>query len=184
MARLLEEYNNRIKGELMKEGNFANVMEVPTLKKIVVNVGAGEAISNKSSLEEVVKMIELITGQKPVINKAKKAISAFKLREGMEIGVSATLRGDRMWEFFDKLVNVVFPRVKDFRGLSIKSFDKAGNYSVGIEDHTIFIEIDPNNVTKIRSLEVTIVTTAKDAKSGKLLLDKFGFPFIKDVNRS
>ena len=128
--------------------------------------------------------MELISGQKPVINKAKKAVSAFKLREGMEIGVSVTLRGDRMWEFFDKLVNVVLPRVKDFRGLSAKSFDKAGNYTVGLDDHTIFLEIDPNNVTKIRGLEVTIVTTAKDAKSGKMLLDKFGFPFIKDVNRS
>lgn len=184
MARLLEEYNNKIKQELMKEGNFTNVMQVPTLKKITVNVGAGEAISNKTALEEIVKMVELITGQKPVVNKAKKAISAFKLREGMEIGVSATLRGERMWEFFDKLINIVLPRVKDFRGLSPRSFDKAGNYSIGINDHTIFIEIDPNNVTKIRGLEIAIVTTARDAKEGKLLLDKFGFPFIKDVNRS
>lgn len=184
MARLREEYNNRIKAELMKEGDFKNVMEVPTLKKIVINVGAGEAITNKTALEENAKILELISGQKPVINKAKKAVSAFKLREGMEIGVSVTLRGDRMWEFFDKLTNVVLPRVKDFRGLSAKSFDKAGNYTVGLDDHTIFLEIDPNNVTKIRGLEVTIVTTAKDAKSGKMLLDKFGFPFIKDVNRS
>jgi large subunit ribosomal protein L5 len=184
MARLKDEYNNRIKAELMKEGGFKNVMEVPTLKKIVVNVGAGEAITNKTALEEIAKILELISGQKPVINKAKKAVSAFKLREGMEIGVSVTLRGDRMWEFFDKLVNVVLPRVKDFRGLSAKSFDKAGNYSIGLDDHTIFLEIDPNNVAKIRGLEVTIVTTAKDAKSGKMLLDKFGFPFIRDVNRS
>ncbi len=184
MTRLSEEYNKRIKAELMKEGNFTNVMQVPTLKKIVLNVGAGEAISNKAALEEIVKMVELISGQKPVVNKAKKAVSAFKLREGMEIGVSATLRGERMWEFFDKLINIVLPRVKDFRGLSPKSFDKAGNYSIGIDDHTIFIEIDPNNVTKIRGLEITIVTTATNAKDGKLLLDKFGFPFIKDVNRS
>lgn len=184
MARLLDEYNNRIKAELMKEGNFTNVMQVPTLKKITINVGAGEAISNKAALDEIVKMVELISGQKPVVNKAKKAVSAFKLREGMEIGVSATLRGERMWEFFDKLINIVFPRVKDFRGLSPKSFDKAGNYSIGINDHTIFVEIDPNNVTKIRGLEITIVTTANNAKDGKLLLDKFGFPFIKDVNRS
>jgi large subunit ribosomal protein L5 len=129
-------------------------------------------------------VLESIGGQKPVVNKAKKAISAFKLREGMEIGVSVTLRGDRMWEFFDKLINIVLPRVKDFRGLSAKAFDNAGNYTLGIDDHTIFIEIDPNNVTKIRGLEVTIVTTAKNAHDGKLLLDKFGFPFIKDVNRS
>lgn len=184
MARLRDEYNNRIKKELMVEGDFKNTMEVPTLKKIVLNVGAGEAIANKSALEEIVTMLTLISGQKPLINKAKKAVSAFKLREGMEIGVSVTLRGDRMWEFFDKLVNIALPRTKDFRGLSPKSFDKAGNYSIGITDHTIFVEIDPNNVTKVRSLQLTIVTTAKDGKEGKLLLDKFGFPFIKDVNRS
>jgi len=184
MARLKEEYNNRIKKELMKEGGFKNPMEVPMLKKIVVNVGAGEAVNNKTAIEEIVEILRLITGQKPVVNKAKKAVSAFKIREGMEIGVSATLRGDRMWEFFDKLVNVVLPRTKDFRGLSPKSFDGAGNYSLGVEDHTVFVEIDPNNVTKIRSLEITIVTTAKNDKDAKLLLDKFGFPFKKDVNRS
>jgi len=184
MARLREEYNNKIKQELMTEGGFKNPMEVPMLKKIVVNVGAGEAADNKTSIEEIVEILRLITGQKPLVNKAKKAISAFKIREGMEIGVSATLRGDRMWEFFDKLVNVVLPRTKDFRGLNPKSFDGAGNYSLGVEDHTVFVEIDPNNVTKIRSLEVTIVTSAKNDKDAKLLLDKFGFPFRKDVNRS
>ena len=168
----------------MKEGGFKNPMEVPMLKKIVVNVGAGEAVNNKTAIEEIVEILRLITGQKPVVNKAKKAVSAFKIREGMEIGVSATLRGDRMWEFFDKLVNVVLPRTKDFRGLSPKSFDGAGNYSLGVEDHTVFVEIDPNNVTKIRSLEITIVTTAKNDKDARLLLDKFGFPFKKDVNRS
>jgi len=150
MARLKEEYNNKIKQELMKEGGFKNPMEVPMLKKIVVNVGAGEAVNNKTAIEEIVEILRLITGQKPVVNKAKKAVSAFKIREGMEIGVSATLRGDRMWEFFDKLVNVVLPRTKDFRGLSPKSFDGAGNYSLGVEDHTVFVEIDPNNVTKIK----------------------------------
>ena len=125
-----------------------------------------------------------ISGQKPVVNKAKKAVSAFKIREGMEIGVSVTLRGKRMWEFFDKLVNIVLPRTKDFRGLSPKSFDGRGNYSLGIKDHVVFIEIDPNNVTKIRSLEVTIVTTAKNDKDARIFLDKFGFPFRKDVNKS
>ncbi|MBP8979332.1 50S ribosomal protein L5 [Candidatus Dojkabacteria bacterium] len=184
MNRLQEEYKKRIVGELMKEHNLTNVMEVPTLRKIVVNVGAGEAVENKGALEEIVEIVTKITGQKPVVNKAKKAVSAFKIREGMEIGVSATLRGDRMWQFFDKLINVVLPRTKDFRGLSPKSFDGSGNYSLGIEDHTVFIEIDPNNVTKIRSLEVTIVTTAKDDEGGKALLDKFGFPFIKNVKRS
>lgn len=182
MNRLQEEYNKTISKELMKEQNYTNVMQVPTLKKIVVNVGAGEAVDNKAALDEIVEMLTRITGQKPVVNKAKKAVSAFKIRQGMEIGVSVTLRGERMWQFFDKLVNIVLPRTKDFRGLSPESFDGAGNYSLGIEDHTVFIEIDPNNVSKIRSLEVTIVTSAKNDKDGKALLDKFGFPFTKHVN--
>ncbi len=184
MARLKEEYNKKTKKEIMKEKGYDNPMQVPTLDKIVVNVGAGESVTNSSALEEIVEMLTLITGQKPIVNKAKKAISAFKIREGMEVGVSVTLRGDRMWEFFDKLVNVALPRTKDFRGLSPDSFDGAGNYSIGIEDHTVFVEIDPNAVSKIRSLQVTIVTTAKTDDEGKVFLDKFGFPFIKDVNRS
>ena len=184
MNRLQEEYKNRISKELMKEQNYDNVMEVSTLKKIVVNVGAGEAVEDKGAMDEIVEILTKITGQKPVINKAKKAVSAFKIRQGMDIGASVTLRGDRMWQFFDKLVNIVLPRTKDFRGLNPKSFDGAGNYSLGIEDHTVFVEIDPNNVTKIRSLEVTIVTTAKDDEGGKALLDKFGFPFRKNVKRS
>ncbi len=184
MNRLQEEYNKTVSKELMKEQSYSNVMQVPTLKKIVVNVGAGEAVDNKAALDEIVEILTRITGQKPVVNKAKKAVSAFKIRQGMEIGVSVTLRGERMWQFFDKLVNIVLPRTKDFRGLSPRSFDGAGNYSLGIEDHTVFIEIDPNNVSKIRSLEVTIVTSAMNDKNGKALLDKFGFPFTKNVNRS
>ncbi|MGI6476035.1 MAG: 50S ribosomal protein L5 [Candidatus Dojkabacteria bacterium] len=184
MARLREEYNKKYKKEIMKELGYKNPMQVPTLKKIVVNIGAGEVVSNHSALEEIVEMFRLITGQKPIVNKAKKAVSSFKIRQGQEIGVSVTLRGERMWEFFDKLVNVVFPRTKDFRGFKTKSFDGLGNISVGIEDHTVFVEIDPNQVSKVRSLQVTIVTTAKDDNEGKVLLDKFGFPFVKDVNRS
>lgn len=184
MNRLQEEYNKTVSKELMKEQSYSNVMQVPTLKKIVVNVGAGEAVDNNAALDEIVEILTRITGQKPVVNKAKKAVSAFKIRQGMEIGVSVTLRGERMWQFFDKLVNIVLPRTKDFRGLSPRSFDGAGNYSLGIEDHTVFIEIDPNNVSKIRSLEVTIVTSAMNDKNGKALLDKFGFPFTKNVNRS
>ena len=184
MNRLQEEYNKTVSKELMKEQSYSNVMQVPTLKKIVVNVGAGEAVDNKAALDEIVEILTRITGQKPVVNKAKKAVSAFKIRQGMEIGVSVTLRGERMWQFFDKLVNIVLPRTKDFRGLSPRSFDGAGNYSLGIEDHTVFIEIDPNNVSKIRSLEVTIVTSEMNDKDGKALLDKFGFPFTKNVNRS
>lgn len=184
MARLKEEYNKIIKGEIQKDLNLNNPMQVPTLKKIVVNVGVGDAVSNSSALGEIVEILTLITGQKPVVNKAKKAVSAFKIRKGMDIGVSVTLRGEKMWEFFDKLVNIVLPRTKDFRGLDPKAFDGSGNYSVGIEDHTVFVEIDPNNVTKIRSLQATIVTSAKNDVEGKALLDKFGFPFRKDVNRS
>ncbi len=184
MARLREEYNNTIRQGMMKEFGYSNIMEVPTLKKIVVNVGAGVAVTEAEALEDIVGIVTQITGQKPVVNKARKAISAFKIREGMDVGVSVILRGDRMWEFFDKLVNVVFPRVKDFRGLDPKGFDGAGNYSLGIEDHTVFPEIDANNIRRVRSLQVVIVTSAKDDKGGRLLLDKFGFPFKKDVNRS
>lgn len=183
MARLREEYNNRIRQEVMTEAGYSNVMEVPTLNKIVINVGAGAAVNEAEALEDIVNIVTTISGQKPIVNKARKAVSAFKIREGMEIGVSVTLRGDRMWEFFDKLVNVVLPRVKDFRGLDVSAFDGSGNYSIGIEDHTVFPEIDANNIRRVRSLQITIVTTAKDNKEGKLLLDKFGFPFKKDVNR-
>lgn len=184
MSRLRDEYNNKIRKELLKEGKLTNLMAVPNLEKIVLNVGVGEATTNSEAIGEVVEMLTLIAGQRPVVNKAKKAVSAFKVREGMDVGVSVTLRGDRMWDFFDKLVNIVFPRTKDFRGLSPKSFDGAGNYSIGIEDHTVFPEIDANNVRKIRSMQATIVTTAKDDSSAKMFLDKFGFPFTKDVNKS
>lgn len=184
MPRLRDEYNNRIRGELVKDFGLTNIMEVPTIEKIVLNVGAGSAINKESdALEDIVNMVTLISGQKPIVNKARKAVSAFKLREGMEVGVSVTLRGDLMWEFFDKLVNVVFPRTKDFRGLEVSAFDGSGNYSIGIEDQTVFPEIDANNIKRVRSLQVTIVTDAKDDKSAKALLDKFGFPFKKDVNR-
>ncbi|MCD4811156.1 50S ribosomal protein L5 [bacterium] len=182
MSRLKEEYYNKIRKELLKEGKYPNIMAVPNLEKIVLNVGVGAATTDGDAIEEVVEILTLISGQKPLINKAKKAISSFKVREGMEIGVSVTLRGERMWDFFDKLVNVVFPRTKDFRGLSPQSFDGAGNYSIGIEDHTVFPEIDVNNTRRIRSMQATLVNTAKDDKSAKMFLDKFDFPFIKDVN--
>ncbi|MCD4756322.1 50S ribosomal protein L5 [bacterium] len=182
MSRLRDQYNKKTRKQLLKEGKYPNIMAVPNLEKIVLNVGVGEATSNSEAIDEVVEILTLISGQKPLINKAKKAISTFKLREGVDIGVSVTLRGERMWDFFDKLVNVVFPRTKDFRGLSPKSFDGAGNYSIGIEDHTVFPEIDVNNTRKIRSMQVTLVNTAKDDKGAKMFLDKFGFPFIKDVN--
>lgn len=179
MARLKEEYN-KIKPEVQKELNLPSEMAVPRILKIVVNTGVSDATRDSSAIEEATDIITSITGQKPSINKAKKAVSAFKLREGLEIGVSATLRGDRMWHFFDKLVNVVMPRTKDFRGLSPKAFDKAGNYSLGIEDHTVFPEIDTSKNQKIRSLQVTIVTSGANTEASKMVLDKFGFPFKKD----
>jgi large subunit ribosomal protein L5 len=184
MARLKEEYNKKVKQELLKEGDFSNVMAVPTLEKIVLNVGVSEATTNSEAIDEVVEILTKIAGQKPIVTKAKKAVSAFKVRGGMDIGVAVTLRGDRMWDFFDKLINIVLPRTKDFRGLPATAFDGAGNYSIGLEDHTVFPEIDANQVRKIRSLQVTIVTTAKEDKPAKMFLDKFGFPFREDVDRS
>ncbi len=183
-SRLKTLYTEQYKKELMKDLGLTNPMSAPEIKKIVINSGVGEAVTNKSAIDEVVEILTLISGQKPVVNKSTKAISAFKLRENMEIGVSVTLRGDIMWEFFDKLINIVFPRTRDFRGVNPKAFDGRGNYSLGVKEHTVFPEIDPNKVQKIRSLQVVIVTNAKDDKKAKALLDKFGFPFAKNVNNS
>lgn len=184
ISRLKTLYSEQYKKELMTELGLANTMSVPEIKKIVINSGVGEAVSNKNAIDEVVEILTLISGQKPVVNKSKKAISSFKLRENMDIGVSVTLRGDIMWEFFDKLINIVFPRTRDFRGVNPKAFDGRGNYSLGIREHTVFPEIDPNKVQKIRSLQVIIVTNARDDKKAKALLNKFGFPFVKNVNNS
>lgn len=184
MTRLQELYNKTYRNELMKELGLTNVMAVPTIKKIVINSGVGEAVTNSSAIEEMVEILTLIAGQKPVINKSKKAIAAFKIREGLDIGVSVILRGAKMWQFFDKLVNVVFPRTKDFRGVSAKAFDGAGNYSLGIVEHTVFPEIDPNRVQRIRPLQVTIVTNTKKNDEARALLNKFGFPFKTDGNKS
>jgi large subunit ribosomal protein L5 len=180
MSRLKDLYNKEIKAQLLKEGNHPSIMAVPQISKIVVNSGVSEATKNSAAIDEMVQIIQEISGQKPTIRKAKKAISAFKLREEMDIGVATTLRGEKMWEFFDKFVNVVLPRTKDFRGASATAFDGRGNYAIGIDDHAIFPEIDTSKVTKIRNLQVVIVTTATNDKDGKALLDKFGFPFQKD----
>lgn len=178
-ARLKEEYNNRIKAELNKELGCKNMMEVPRLMKITVNSGVGESVSNSAAIGEVVEVLTQITGQKPVVTKSKKAVSGFKLREDMEIGVAVTLRGDRMWHFFDKLVNVTMPRIKDFRGVSPKAFDGRGNYSLGIREHTVFPEIDTNKVQKLRGLQVTFTMKSRSDADSKAFLDKFGFPFAK-----
>lgn len=182
MNRLKQLYTTKYRNELKKDLNLSSIMAVPNLQKIVVNCGVGEAVSNSQAIEDVVEMMGLITGQKPVVTKAKKAIATFKIRQGDEIGVMVNLRGERMWDFFDKLLNVVLPRTKDFHGFSPKAFDGSGNYSLGIVDHMVFPEIDPNKVQKIRSLQITLVFSSNEDTHSKAFLDKFGFPFKKHGN--
>lgn len=177
--RLLESYRKDIAPELKKDLNLSNINSVPKISKMVLNIGLGEALTNSKALENSVKDVSLITGQKPITTKAKNSIAQFKIREGMAIGVATTLRGRRMYEFLDRLINLSIPRIRDFRGLSTKSFDGNGNYTIGIKEHVIFPEIDYNSIDKIRSLQIIIVTTAKDNKTGLMLLSKFGFPFVK-----
>lgn len=155
-------------------------MEVPRLTKIVVNVGAGAATEQKALIEKIVTDITIITGQKPIVTKAKKSIAGFKLREGNPVGVKVTLRGDRMWEFFDRLVNLAIPRIRDFRGLSPKSFDGRGNYTFGVTEQLIFPEIDYDQVDASRGMDITLVTTARTDAEGKALLDAFSFPFRRE----
>ena len=178
-TRLLEKYNNEIKKNLMEKYKYSSVMEVPHLVKIVLNVGVGEALTNNKAIEEVVNEIGLITGQHPVTTKAKKSIANFKLREGAAIGVKVTLRDVRMYEFFDKLVSIALPRVRDFRGVSKNSFDGHGNYTLGIKEQLIFPEIDYDKVTKIRGMDIVIVTSAESDDEAYSLLDLLGMPFHK-----
>jgi large subunit ribosomal protein L5 len=177
MARLSELYNKEIVPQLTKEYNYQNVMEVPKLVKIVLNMGLGEAIQNVKILDSAVEELGAIAGQKPVITKAKKSIAGFKLRQGMPIGCSVTLRRDKMYEFLDRLVAVSLPRVRDFKGISGKAFDGKGNYSLGVKEQLIFPEIDYDKVDKIKGLNITIVTTAKTDAEGKALLKAMGLPF-------
>lgn len=182
MNRLKEIYRTKYRDELKKDLGLESIMAVPTLEKIVVNCGVGEAASNAEALKDTIEMIQLVTGQKPVTTRAKKAVATFKIRQGDEIGVMTILRGERMWDFFDKLINITIPRIKDFRGLSPKAFDGSGNYSFGIEDHVVFPEVDPNKVSKIRSLQATFVFSSDDNEHSKAFLNKFGFPFTKHGN--
>ena len=177
MARMKERYHQELVPKMMKEFGFTNKMRVPRLQKIVVNMGLGEAIQNIKVLDSATSEIMTITGQKPVPTKAKKSIANFKLRQGMPIGCMVTLRKDRMYEFFDRLVNIALPRVRDFRGISGKAFDGRGNYSLGIKEQIIFPEIDYDKIDKIKGLNITIVTTAKTDEEGKTLLKLFGMPF-------
>jgi large subunit ribosomal protein L5 len=179
-AKTSKQKYEEIQKDLMKELGIDNVMAAPRLHKIVINTGIGREYStNTAVVKEMVEEIQAISGQKPVVTKSSKAISNFKLRENMDNGIKVTLRGGRMWDFYDKLVNVVLPRVKDFRGVSRKAFDGRGSYSVGIKEHTIFPEIDTSKMIKIRPLQVTIVTTARDDAQGFALLEKLGMPFKK-----
>lgn len=180
IPRLKAEYDSKYKAELKSELKLDNIMQVPALEKIVINVGLGEALADNTLMDQVVEEIKQITGQKPVITQSRKAISGFKLRKGDKIGIKVTLRGAKMWEFFDKLISVVFPRTKDFRGLPETAFDKSGNYTIGIKEQIAFPEIEPSMVKKVRGMEITIVTTTTEDKYAKALLDKFGFPFKKN----
>ncbi|OGC52165.1 50S ribosomal protein L5 [candidate division WWE3 bacterium RIFCSPLOWO2_01_FULL_39_13] len=174
-----DDFYNKIINDLKKELKVSSKMAVPTVKKIVVNVGVGKNRENKKFMEEVVGDIKAITGQKPSARRAKKSISNFKLRKGQLTGYTVTLRGRRMWDFYEKLVKIVFPRVKDFRGLKKDSFDGSGNYSIGVNDHTVFPEIDPNSITYAKTLEITINTSANDNNSGFKLLSALEMPFRK-----
>jgi len=177
MATLKERYKTEIIPALQKRFAYKNVMEVPRLEKIVLNVGLGEAIQNIKVLDSAVQELSLIAGQKPIITRARKSIAAFKLRAGMPIGCKVTLRGLRMYDFFNRLVNIALPRVRDFRGVSPKGFDGRGSYSLGIKEHIIFPEIDYDKIDKIKGLNVTIVTTARSDEEGIALLQSMGMPF-------
>ena len=177
MSRLKETYEQDLMPALTKEFRYTSPMQVPRLEKIVLNIGLGEAIQNIKVLDAAMEELALIAGQRPVVTRARKSIASFKLREGMPIGCMVTLRKGRMYDFFDKLVNVALPRVRDFRGLSDKSLDRRGNFTLGIKEHIIFPEIDYDKIDKIKGLNITIVTTAKTDEEGKALLKMMGMPF-------
>lgn len=178
-ARMKERFLNEITPALMQKFNYTTVMQVPKIEKIVINMGVGDAVQNSKVLDAAVNDMQLITGQKPVITKAKKSIAGFKLRENMPIGVKVTLRGERMYYFLDKLINVTLPRVRDFRGVSTKAFDGRGNYTLGLKEQLIFPEIEYDKVDKVRGMDIVIVTTAKTDEESRELLNQLGMPFTK-----
>ncbi len=179
MNRLKAKYNDEIMKDLREQFNYSNIMEIPRLEKIVVNMGVGDATTNSKLLDAAVEDLEIITGQKPVITKSKKAIAGFKLREGQGIGCKVTLRGDNMYNFLDKLISITLPRVRDFRGISTKSFDGRGNYTLGLTEQLIFSEIDYDKIVKVRGMDIVFVTTAKTNEEALALLKGFGMPFKK-----
>ncbi|NEK47093.1 50S ribosomal protein L5 [Rhizobium leguminosarum] len=173
-------YRDEIRGALQEQFQYGNVMQVPGLVKVVVNMGVGEAAKDSKIIDGAVADLTAITGQKPMITKARKSIAQFKLREGMPIGTHATLRGDRMWEFLDRLVTLALPRIRDFRGLSDRQFDGNGNYTFGLSEQTVFHEIDQDKIDRVRGMDITVVTTAKNDDEGRALLKALGFPFKTD----
>ncbi len=179
MNRLQKKYNDEIVKKLTDKFNYTSIMQCPKLVKIVVNMGVGDAISNPKAMEEALEELTTITGQKPVITKAKKSIANFKLREGMEIGCKVTLRGERMYDFFDKLVNIALPRVRDFRGVSKTAFDGRGNYTLGVKEQLIFPEVNYDKVAIVRGMDIVIVTTAQTNEEAYALLEACGMPFAK-----
>jgi large subunit ribosomal protein L5 len=179
MQTIKQRYLDNIKPDLMKAFSYDSVMEVPKVEKIVVNMGVGDAVFNSKALEDAVEELQALTGQKPVVTKAKKSISNFKLREGMPIGAKVTLRGNKMYYFLEKLIAIALPRVRDFRGISKDAFDGRGNYTVGVKEQIIFPEVNLDKVKKIRGMDIVIVTTAKTDKEGRALLEAFGIPFKK-----
>ena len=179
MNRLLEKYNNSVRTELANKFAYKSSMQIPRLEKIVINMGVGDAVANSKVLDDAVEELTLIAGQKPVITKAKKSIANFKLREGMPIGCKVTLRGERMYEFFDKLVSISLPRVRDFHGINPNAFDGRGNYTLGVKEQLIFPEINFDKVKKVRGMDIVIVTTAATDEEGRALLSLMGMPFRK-----
>ena len=179
MAKLHEVYKDKVVAELVKEFNYSSVMQVPRVEKITLNMGVGEALADKKILENAVRDLESISGQKPLITKARKSVAGFKIREGYPIGCKVTLRGERMWDFLERLVSIAMPRIRDFRGVSAKSFDGRGNYSMGVREQIIFPEIDYDKVDRVRGMDITITTSAKTDDEGRALLEAFNFPFKK-----
>jgi len=179
MAKLQDFYKDTVMGKLQEEFNYASVMQVPRITKITLNMGLGEAVGDKKVLEHAVEDLTAISGQKPVVTVARKSIAGFKIRDGYPIGAKVTLRGERMWEFLERLISIAIPRIRDFRGLNPKSFDGRGNYSMGVKEQIIFPEIDYDKVDKVRGLDITITTTAASDEEGRALLHGFNFPLKK-----
>lgn len=179
MSRLSDLYNKQIRNEMQEKFGYTNIMDIPKLEKIVINIGVGEATENTKTVDAAASDLEAITGQKPMICKAHKSLAAWKIREGMPLGCKVTLRGERMYEFLDRLINIALPRVRDFRGISSTSFDGRGNYAFGVKEQLIFPEIDFEKIDRVRGMDIIVVTTAKTDEEARELLTKFGMPFKK-----